>query len=181
MSVFDRRPPHPPCSAGHLLPPNPAVAGLGKDHVHPGKSPDGWEKGGARDIAQIHVAKKALGLDDATYRAALATATGKTSSADMTPAERQKVLAHFRDLGFRPEGSGRPFRPSPHAHVRKVFALWRACAAAGAVESGRRTALAAFVVRMGGPPDPDWMTPAQAQPVIEALKDMERRAKGASL
>ena len=60
----------------------------------------------SRSIAAMHVAKKELGLDDETYRAALVQVTGKSSSAAMSEAERQKVLEHFRDRGFKAQSTG---------------------------------------------------------------------------
>ena len=52
-------------------------------------------------IAKIHIAKKQLGLDDDTYRQALATATsGKTSCANMNENELQAVLDAFKSKGF---------------------------------------------------------------------------------
>jgi phage gp16-like protein len=54
-----------------------------------------------RQLGRIHQAKKALALDDDTYRALLERVTGKRSSADMTGAERTAVLVEFARLGFK--------------------------------------------------------------------------------
>lgn len=82
-------------------------------------------------IGRIKAAQKALGLDDATYRALLERVTGKVSSTQMSPAERNAVLAEFARLGFkRQDGRDRarafPGRPKNVREVpmlRKVEAL----------------------------------------------------------
>lgn len=51
--------------------------------------------------AQIHIARKQLGMDDDTYRQMLATVTGKRSSKDCSVAELHKVVAHLKQLGFK--------------------------------------------------------------------------------
>lgn len=54
-------------------------------------------------LARIHMGKKALGLDDETYRSLLQRMTRKDSAALMTPAERNQVLAEMVRLGFKEE------------------------------------------------------------------------------
>jgi phage gp16-like protein len=54
-----------------------------------------------RQLAQIHIAKKQLGLGDGTYRTMLQQVAGVASAADLDEAGRKKVLAHFRKAGFR--------------------------------------------------------------------------------
>ena len=49
--------------------------------------------------ARIHIGKARLGMDDDTYRAFLQRLTGKTSSKDMTTAQRALVLAEMTRLG----------------------------------------------------------------------------------
>lgn len=84
-----------------------------------------------RQLGRIHQAKKALGLDDATYRSLLARVTGVSSSADMTHAQRNDVLAEFARLGFkadqvagRADGfKGRPTNVKSVPMLGKVEAL----------------------------------------------------------
>ena len=53
-------------------------------------------------LAQIHIAKKELGLDDDTYRQMIATVTGgKRSCSDCNVAELYQVLQHLKDRGFK--------------------------------------------------------------------------------
>lgn len=56
-------------------------------------------------LAKIHIAKKELGLDDATYRAMLLTHGGVNSSKDLTPIGAAKVLAHLERSGFKPKAA----------------------------------------------------------------------------
>jgi phage gp16-like protein len=52
--------------------------------------------------AQIHIAKKQLGLDDDTYRQMIATTTGgKRSCADCSVAELHQVLQGLKNRGFQ--------------------------------------------------------------------------------
>ena len=54
-----------------------------------------------RELAQIHIAKKQLGLDDETYRAMLWTVGRVHSSADLDYAGRRAVLDHLTARGFK--------------------------------------------------------------------------------
>lgn len=53
-------------------------------------------------IAKIHIAKKDLALDDATYRDVLERVTGKTSCKEMDLKELKKVMMELKRLGFVP-------------------------------------------------------------------------------
>ncbi|AVI04929.1 hypothetical protein [Alteromonadaceae phage B23] len=53
-------------------------------------------------LAQIHIARKQLDLDEDTYRQMLATVTGgKRSCSDCNVAELYQVLQHMKDRGFK--------------------------------------------------------------------------------
>ena len=135
-------------------------------------------------LAQIHIARKELGLDDSTYYPMLEELTGKDSAALMTVVELQQVIDHMRKSGWKnsnaPARKGRtPFKPSDKRHVRKVWALWGALARAGALRDGTKGACRLFVERMTQCSDPEWLTPEQAIKVIEGLKAIERRHEAA--
>lgn len=53
-----------------------------------------------RQIAKIHIAKKALGLDDDTYRSILRNVGGVESANDLTPLGRANVIKHMVDHGW---------------------------------------------------------------------------------
>lgn len=82
-------------------------------------------------LAQIHIAKKQLGLDDGTYRAMLWGVARVNSAAELDHAGRAKVLAHLKACGFksRPPAQPTPGRPRNMSHpsrgpmLRKVEAL----------------------------------------------------------
>lgn len=61
-------------------------------------------------LAQIHIAKKQLGLDDGTYRDMLWGLARVRSAKDLDHAGRQKVLNHLRASGFK---SAPPRAPTP--------------------------------------------------------------------
>lgn len=99
------------------------------------------------EIRLIQIGRRELGLDEATYRALLANLTGgKSSSKDLTAAERQQVLNHMKARGFevRPRREGKTTAATsalPEASawrheplMRKLRAMWYALAAEGAVE-----------------------------------------------
>lgn len=80
------------------------------------------------DTKKIHIAKRDLGLDDATYRALLLRVTGKASSKECTPRDRQLLLEEFKRLGFKVKakqaGRGLPnVAPDRMPRLRKIEAL----------------------------------------------------------
>ena len=72
-----------------------------------------------KDLARIHLAKKELGLDDDTYRALVKATTGKTSSADLGPGQRWKLMLELARLGSQSCPGDRlrlhPRTPAPDA------------------------------------------------------------------
>lgn len=72
------------------------------------------------DLAFIHAAKRALGLDEGTYRTMLFTLTRKRSAAELDDAERARVKDHLRARGFeRAAGGARSTDPAPGARGAK--------------------------------------------------------------
>lgn len=71
-------------------------------------------------LAQIHIAKKELGLDDDTYRAMLFGVARVHSAKDLDHAGREKVLAHLKRSGWKPAAAkakpaaGSPREGQPH-------------------------------------------------------------------
>jgi phage gp16-like protein len=64
-----------------------------------------------RLLAQLHIAKKQLGLDDATWRAMLWTVARVRSSADLDAAGLQQVRDHLVARGAKLGKGGDPKRP----------------------------------------------------------------------
>lgn len=125
-----------------------------------------------RLIAMIHVARKQLALDEDTYRDVLERVTGKRSSGELTAGELGRVVDALKDLGFTPK---RTAPRSKKGHVRKVWVMWGQLEDRGLLRNPGRASLRAFVKRMTGIEDPEWLTPEQANVVIESLKAWRRR------
>lgn len=144
------------------------------------------------DIRIIHAAARALALDEDTRRAVYRRIAGLESLTAMTDAQVGKVAAEFRRLSPvkaapRVAKGGAAKSASPKAHVRLVYALWWRLADADLAAEGargraeRRAALNRFInARFEGhldglQTDVDFLTPALAAKVVEALKAMAAR------
>ena len=137
----------------------------------------------SRTIAAIKIAQKQLGLDDDTYRAKLHILTGKTSTKEMTEAERQKVLVSLRGNAPRLAPVRHDGRDGKHKlsgkYLPKMRALWIACYNLGVIDDRRDSALEAFAMGRQLPNISDMRFVHKASDgasVIEALKDMLGRA-----
>lgn len=126
-----------------------------------------------RELAQIHVAKAQLGLDDDTYRAMLWTVARVKSAADLDWAGRKKVLDHLKAGGFKIKSKS---RPAPAASKAALVSKIRA-----------------QLIALGNKPDAyadgmarhmfhierfEWCDPVQLGKVIAALAVQQKR-KGA--
>lgn len=69
------------------------------------------------DLAKIHIARKELALAQDDYTALLRNVFKVDSSSQLDPAGRQRLLTHFKRLGWNPSASdkpsARPKRPTP--------------------------------------------------------------------
>ncbi len=139
-------------------------------------------------LAQVHLAKKELGLDEDTYRDMLAAVAGKRSASELTIPELERVVAGCRARGWQ-SGAAAPTTHSPRGrfaasqkpHVRKVWATWGGMGRDGLISKASRQALRTFVERMTKCSDPEWLTPEQANVVIEGLKAWRGRLEAARL
>lgn len=128
-------------------------------------------------IAQIHIAKSQLGMDDESYRAILArVANGKTSSKDLSMLQLRMVVSEMKAKGFQARPSGAKARPRParpkEALRRKVDALLTD--AKRPIEYADGMARKMFAVERV-----DWLDADQLRRVVAALTyDARRRAKG---
>lgn len=137
----------------------------------------------SKTIAAIKIEQKKLGLDDDTYRAKLHILTGKTSTTEMTEAERQKVLVSLRGNTPRPAPVRLDGRDGKHRlsgkYLPKMRALWIACYNLGVIDDRRDSALEAFAMGRQLPNISDMRFVHKASDgasVIEALKGMLARA-----
>lgn len=84
-----------------------------------------------RQIAQIHIAKKDLGMDDDTYRAMLMGVAGVDSSSKLDYAGMTKVLKHLRASGFKAANAASKnewafvfkLTPDRQAYAKKIYRL----------------------------------------------------------
>ena len=63
-------------------------------------------------LAKVHIAKKALGMEDDGYRDFLQAQTGKRSAGLLNEIELDKVLAQMKRLGFKPQAKDKGKRPT---------------------------------------------------------------------
>lgn len=130
-----------------------------------------------QQLARIHLAKKALALEEDCYRALLRRVTGKGSAAAMSTAEREVVIAEFARLGFtddraqraRRQFPGKPVSANEVPMLKKVEALL--------ADAGRHWEYArATAERMFGIERLEWLRPAQLHRLVAALQiDANRR------
>lgn len=126
-----------------------------------------------RELAQIHVAKSQLGLDDDTYRAMLWTVARVKSAADLDWAGRKKVIDHLKANGFKIKPARKAVQTRPLAsddQSKMIRGLWLELHDCGYVENPAESALASFVKRMTGVEALQWLNSNQASKVIEDLK-----------
>lgn len=129
-------------------------------------------------LAAVHLAKKAAGLDDDTYRDMLAAHTGRRSAKDCTDGELGRVLNHLNGGPARNTArpAAAPNRAPNAAVVAKIKALWWSLGELGAVRNPSDEALAAFVKGRAGVDALQWISGRDAYKVIEALKSVGERA-----
>lgn len=127
-------------------------------------------------LAKVHIAPKQLGMTDDDYRAVLLRETGRLSAKQCTDGELEKLLAAFGRKGFT-STARRPGKPAraDHPVARKARALWISLGHLCAIRQTSEQALEAFARRQLGCERLQWANQAQADSLIEALKDMGER------
>lgn len=126
----------------------------------------------SRELAAIHMGKKRLGLDDATYRDLLWTVARVRSAKDLDEHGRRAVIEHMRARGFHAAGGARQ-RPAQdrEALVAKIRALL--------IEAGRADAYADGMARhMFKVEKFTWLEPRQMHKLVAALMYDQKRRQG---
>lgn len=143
-------------------------------------------------LAQIHIAKKQLGMDDDVYRSALEQVTGKRSCSDMHISELYQVLEHMKKCGFKTkrqsQKSGRAgkkqFSPKASGQIIDVMrAIWIEMFQEGIVDDGSELALTRWAERQSsqlnggvGIAELEWLERTKhVRPVLESLKQWRTR------
>lgn len=136
-------------------------------------------------IRLIHVARRDLDMADDTYRALVAQlADGKTSSADCTIPELERIIDHLKKAGFkvRKPKAAKSRALATDAESRKLRAVWLLLHQIGATHSNTEAALAAYVKRMTGVDDLHFARrPADKYRAIEGLKAWAARELPAAI
>lgn len=125
------------------------------------------------ELAMIHVAKKALALEDDDYRSILLAVTGKTSSAQLNGAGRKALIDHFKKIGFKvvAKNAGRAKPTAAATRQRYITKIEAQLATAG-----RPWAYAdAMAKRICNIERIDWCEPADLLKIIAALSYDARR------
>lgn len=147
-----------------------------------------------RLIRLVQVGRRALGLDEETYRELLTQQSGKRSAAELTLQELDKVLVAMKAAGFKPTAK-RPVKgaasqrlsPVSGALVRTgeigvIRAVWITMHRHGLLRDGSETALNHYVERQTvrinngiGVAEVAWLSDALAYRVLESLKNWHKR------
>lgn len=137
-----------------------------------------------RDLAQIHIALKQLGISDDDHRALLAAVCGVHSAAELDGKGRDQYLQHLKKIGFKvqhkqasnptaPRKSSRALAPDDQS--RKIRALWLQLHALGVVQDASEAALGAYCKRITRIDALQWINTYQASALIETLKKWAMR------
>lgn len=144
----------------------------------------------------VQVGRRELGLDEEDYRALLESVTGARSAKGLSAAKLDAVITAMKGLGFKVKGgtqvAGRRSPPSSAKvqapEVRKVRAIWITMYNDDFVRDGSEDALGSYIKRMtananggAGIARPEWLTSAQAERVLEALKKWHIRLMTAAI
>lgn len=131
-----------------------------------------------KELAQIHIAKKELGLSDDDYRTMLWTIARVESAGKLDRYGRRRVLQHLRTRGWKPFGRRKMSGPPA-----VIVALWLDLHRLGGVRNKSDRALRKFVQRIlpddDIPDDIQWLDNDQATRVIEVLKKWRDRLERA--
>lgn len=126
-----------------------------------------------RQLAQIHIAKNDLGLDDDTYRAILMDVAGVASAADLSAKGRRDVLARFESKGWNNKKHRAPAVTAEKApYVRKIGALLADMKLSWNYAHG-------IAKQMYKKPRVQWCEPEQLRAIVAALakEQAKRQAK----
>lgn len=124
------------------------------------------------ELAQIHIARAQLGIDDETYRAILWAVARVRSAKDLDWTGRKAVLEHFRAKGWKPAPpkAAKAARPVSGGQEGLVRSLWTELHEAGKVRDPSDAALGSWLKRNRWPERAEWMNQKQMTQAIEALK-----------
>lgn len=118
----------------------------------------------------IHALRRQIaGFDDAAYRALLRAEFRVASSRDLDERGAGRLIERLKGLAGQGSRIGKR-APSARADAPLLQALWLSLWNLAAVRSKDDAALIAFIQRMTGVAHPRFLTPAQTNAAVEALK-----------
>ena len=134
------------------------------------------EKISNKHKAVIHVAKAKTGMSDDDYRAMLSR-FGVESSADLTTAQFDQVMAHFETLGFRSVARAKTRIDSRAKLTGKVNAIMNDMGLPAAYVDGMARRM--FKNTDGVPVSSwTWLSDMQLSKLVAALTYHQKRTKG---
>ena len=126
-------------------------------------------------LAKVHIARKALRLEEDAYRDVVQRITGSPSAGAASDAALHRLLGEFKRLGWEPSSRQHGKRRLAQAQLRMIAAVWADLAPFLRVETD--LALRAFVRRQtksklhpGGVDAVEFLDGQQANRVLEGLK-----------
>lgn len=126
-------------------------------------------------LAQVHIARKALGMLEDDYRGLLQRVTGQSSAKHCEDRQLVSLIAEFERMGWRPVRMGKGRKSAHNQTVWKARAMWISLYQLGAIEDGSDSALDAFGRRQLRVDRLQWADARQAFRLIEALKAIANR------
>lgn len=132
-----------------------------------------------REIAQIHIGRQYLGMDDETYRAMLWTVARVRSSTELDHAGRKQVIDHLKALGWKPSfSSGRPpvEGSKNKALLGKIEALLADQRLPWAYVTASSNGRPSMLKRLAGVDNFVWAKPEGLRAVIAALEVRNAKA-----
>ncbi len=128
-----------------------------------------------KETKLIHTAKRALQMDDDTYRALLQRIAGVESSKNLTPLGVARLIREFERLGFTAAPAKSAGRKTPSVTVDRQALIGKINALLA--DAVRPWAYAdAMAQRMFRVDRVDWLDPEQTQKLVAALSIDARRA-----
>lgn len=124
-----------------------------------------------RQLAQIHLAAKELGMDDDTYRDMLWTVARVRSARDLDAPGRRAVIDHLVKLGHKPKRRGRTRTTAPRESLASKI---RAQLAAQDLSAKYADGIAKQMFKVERW---EWCAPDQLRKIVAALEYRQRKAE----
>lgn len=133
------------------------------------------------NLAKVHIAKKSLRLDEATYRDIIlrVTAGKKNSSKSLTAAELNALIDEFKRLGWKPAYKAKKSGTAQVDFRRKriwlIEKLWGKLGEAGVLTDPTLAGLEKYCTKYMLGDKLEWASSSEINSVVNALKGWERR------